>query len=660
MPCLHSAGQALPLSLRCLYPVHVAFLGRRAGSLLLFVSSGPSSEVRQRAASRRARSRSPCCRRTSRGLPLHSGKDEREGKHAEGRKTGTSLPQVDPVQTESSVCFDGVGGLADHIAALKEMVLFPLLYPEFFERFQIRPPRGCLFCGPPGTGKTLVARALANECRQGDKRIAFFVRKGADCLSQWVGESERQLRSLFEQAYEKRPSIIFFDEIDGLAPVRSSHQDQIHSSIVTTLLALMDGLDSRGEVVVIGATNRPDSLDPALRRPGRFDREFLFTLPNRQARKEIFRIHTRGWSPKPSDTLLEELAETCVGYCGADIQALCAEAALCALHRHYPHIYTSSQKLQINVASIEITATDFVLAMQKTAPASQRAVASPGQPLPPASKPLLQNTLERLLKGVQRVFPLYCKEKRSFCHHSSPSNACGQPACHRPRFLIAGEPGYGQTSHLAPALLHALERFAVHVLDLPALFASSTPPEERCTQLVREAQRTAPSIIYMPHIHAWWEAAGVTLRATLTTLLERIPPYAPVLLLATSDVCHADLPEEVQALFSELYGEVFNVQPPSKEEGRKLFEDLLLHQAAPPAAPQRRAGCHALEVLPVASPPEPRLLAEEEERQLEEQEEHTLPAVPADASTPLPGGKFPPVFLFVLFCLVHQRYEKVG
>ncbi|XP_062433655.1 ATPase family AAA domain-containing protein 2-like [Rhea pennata] len=316
--------------------------------------------------------------------------------------SGTALAGIEMGVT---VRFDGVGGLSHHISALKEMVLFPLLYPEFFERFQIRPPRGCLFYGPPGTGKTLVAQALANECRQGDKQIAFFMRKGADCLSQWVGESERQLRSLFQQAYEMRPSIIFFDEIDGLAPARSSRQDQIHSSLVTTLLALMDGLDSRGEIVVIGATNRPDSLDPALRRPGRFDRELLFTRPNKEARKEIFQIHTRDWSPKPPDALLDELAEKCVGYCGADIQSLCAEAALCALHRRYPQIYTSSQKLQIDVAAIEITATDFLVAMRKTAPASQRAVASPGQPLSPISKPLLQNTLERLLKGVQRVFP---------------------------------------------------------------------------------------------------------------------------------------------------------------------------------------------------------------------------------------------------------------
>ncbi|KAM8794263.1 ATPase family AAA domain-containing protein 2-like [Eudromia elegans] len=305
--------------------------------------------------------------------------------------------------TKRKVRFDGVGGLSEHIAALKEMVILPLLYPEVFEKLQVQPPRGCLFYGPPGTGKTLVARALANECSQGARKISFFLRKGADALSKWVGESERQLRLLFEQAHQSRPSIIFFDEIDGLTPVRSSGQDQTYSSIVSTLLALMDGLDSRGEVVVIGATNRLDSIDPALRRPGRFDREFLFRLPDKEARKEIFKIHTRNWTPKPLDTLLEELAEKSVGYCGADIKAACAEAALRALQRCYPQIYKSTEKLQLDASSIKITAKDFVMAMEKMVPASQRSVSSPAQALSPILKPLLKKTLKRILQALQRT-----------------------------------------------------------------------------------------------------------------------------------------------------------------------------------------------------------------------------------------------------------------
>uniref|UniRef100_A0A672TZI0 ATPase family AAA domain-containing protein 2 n=1 Tax=Strigops habroptila TaxID=2489341 RepID=A0A672TZI0_STRHB len=598
-------------------------------------------------------------------LPLNFRTDELKGIRRDRMKIGASLADVDPMQIDCSVRFDAVGGLSDHISSLKEMVVFPLLYPEFFERFKIQPPRGCLFYGPPGTGKTLVARALANECSQGDRRIAFFMRKGADCLSKWVGESERQLRLLFDQAYQMRPSIIFFDEIDGLAPVRSSKQDQIHSSIVSTLLALMDGLDSRGEIVVIGATNRLDSIDPALRRPGRFDREFLFSLPNKEARKEIFKIHTRDWTPKPLDMFLEELAEKSTGYCGADIKSLCAEAALCALRHRYPQIYKSSEKLQLDIASIKITAKDFVVAMQKIVPASQRAVASPGRALSPIAKPLFENKLARILQALQRVFPhaelltnLSCvpdslnqtlrndtidsdaESPPIFEENPTPKtpgrqpekflnfgrNVYYQPTSCRPRFLLVGEPGYGQTSHLAPAVIHALEKFPVYTLDLCVLLASITSPEETCAQLIREAQRTAPSIVYIPHIHSWWEAVGATLKATFTTLLQNIPTFAPVLLLATSDVHHMDLPKEIKDLFNDNHEEVFKIQLPDREERGMFFEDLVVNQVAKPPAPKLNAGeaWRPLEELPLAPPPEPRQLTEEEKRQLEEQEEDTL------------------------------------
>ena len=225
---------------------------------------------------------------------------------------GSGLSELEPLAIDTGVTFADVGGHQAQIRALQESVLLPLVYGEVFNKFAIQPPRGVLFHGPPGTGKTLLARALANECTRmtssaprgqtapKSRPIAFFMRKGADCLSKWIGETERQLRLLFEDAYKLRPSIIFFDELDGLAPVRSSRQDQVHSSIVSTLLALMDGLDNRGEVVVIGATNRPDAIDPALRRPGRFDREFAFTLPNATVRRRILEIHTHKWSPLPS------------------------------------------------------------------------------------------------------------------------------------------------------------------------------------------------------------------------------------------------------------------------------------------------------------------------------------------------------------------------
>ncbi|NXO80783.1 ATAD2 protein, partial [Sitta europaea] len=557
--------------------------------------------------------------------------------HNDHMKIGASLAGAEQMQIDGSAQFHGVGGLSDHISALKEMVILPLLYPDVFEVLKFKPPRGCLFYGPPGTGKTLVARALANECSRGDRKVTFFMRSAADCMSKWVGESERQLRLVFEQAYQMRPSIIFFDEIDALAPVRSSKQDQVHSSVVGTLLTLMDGLASRGEVVVIGATNRLDSIDPALRRPGRFEREFRFNLPNREARLEIFKIHTRDWNPKPSDNLLEDLAEKCVGFCGADIKALCVEAGLCALRRRYPQIHESEKRLKIDAKSIKVTAKDFAMAMQKIVPASERAGASPGRALPPISKPLLENTLEKILQALQRAFPhakLALKKNRGititfnwndglYSDDDSPSiseekpdskkaefhtfsrymfvlftvtflrwlhlNPSYQPTSFRPRFLLVEEPGSGQAFDLASAILHALEEFPAYTLDLPTLFINTTSQEETCSQLIREAQRTAPSIVYVPQIPLWWEAVGPTLKAGFTGLLKNIPYFAPVLVLATSDVPHEDLPEEIKTLFSTNREEVFNIPRPTCAERKEFYEDLIMKQAAEPPASKTNA-----------------------------------------------------------------------
>ncbi|XP_074311123.1 uncharacterized protein LOC141646995 [Silene latifolia] len=230
--------------------------------------------------------------------------------------------------------WESVAGLQNVVQCMKEVVILPLLYPDFYGNMGITPPRGVLLHGYPGTGKTLVVRALIGSCARGDKRIAYFARKGADCLGKYVGDAERQLRLLFQVAEKSQPSIIFFDEIDGLAPVRTRQQDQTHSSVVSTLLALMDGLKSRGSVIVIGATNRPDSVDPALRRPGRFDREIYFPLPSVKDRAAILALHTRKW-PKPvSGPLLEWVSTKTIGFAGADLQALCAQAAVIALKRN--------------------------------------------------------------------------------------------------------------------------------------------------------------------------------------------------------------------------------------------------------------------------------------------------------------------------------------
>uniref|UniRef100_A0A8C7XVR3 ATPase family AAA domain-containing protein 2 n=1 Tax=Oryzias sinensis TaxID=183150 RepID=A0A8C7XVR3_9TELE len=581
-------------------------------------------------------------RARNRCLPVNlTAEDLASGVLRDRVKVGASLADVDPMNLDNSVRFDSVGGLSYHIQSLKEMVVFPLLYPEVFERFKIQPPRGCLFYGPPGTGKTLVARALANECSQGNRKVSFFMRKGADCLSKWVGESERQLRLLFDQAYLMRPSIIFFDEIDGLAPVRSSRQDQIHSSIVSTLLALMDGLDSRGEIVVIGATNRLDSIDPALRRPGRFDREFLFRLPDKKARKQILKIHTRDWNPKLSEPFLDELAEKCVGYCGADIKALCTEAALMALRRRYPQIYGSSVKLKLDVASIVLGPGDFSKAMRTIVPASQRALAPPGRALSPVLRPLLDSSLSLVLKALLRVFPhaqppteaamfFCCCWLTFFIFIFFPFplaflSALQQPTSYRPRLLLAGAPGSGQSSHLAPALLHHLDKLPVHRLDLPTLYSiSAKTPEESCAQVFREARRSTPSVVYMPHISEWWDTVGDTVRSTFITLLQDVPSFSPVLFLATAETPYSKLSDEVRSMFQKAYGEVVVLCPLGEEERRSFFSDLLLVQAARPPPRLRSTAERCNEVLQVAEAPGQRVLSAEERRRLAEQEENTL------------------------------------
>ncbi|XP_026865284.2 ATPase family AAA domain-containing protein 2 isoform X1 [Electrophorus electricus] len=619
-------------------------------------STSSSSSDDERFDRRRSNNRN---RSANRSLPINFRKDDLLGIHKDRIKVGASLADVDPMRLDHTVRFDSIGGLSRHISALKEMVVFPLLYPEVFERFKIQPPRGCLFYGPPGTGKTLVARALANECSQGDKKVAFFMRKGADCLSKWVGESERQLRLLFDQAYQMRPSIIFFDEIDGIAPVRSSRQDQIHSSIVSTLLALMDGLDARGEVVVIGATNRLDSIDPALRRPGRFDREFLFSLPDREARKEILKIHTRQWSPQLSEAFLEELADKCVGYCGADLKAVCAEAALCALRRRYPQIYASSQKLLLDVASISVRACDFLSAMRRIVPSSQRAVGTPAKALAPAVRPLLAGALGCALEALLKLFPHAEQGIRKRRDHAAANDdmmssdddgsslsisnnarnstnvvgsflhlkrsALQKPTSFRPRLLLCGRPGSGQSSHLAPAMLHTLEKLAVYTLDLAVLYGvSATSPEEACAQVFCEAMRTAPSVLYVPHIQRWWETVSLALRATFLSLLQGVPSFSPILLLATCSLPYGSLPPEVQDMFCMEYGEVFDVPLPSEKERHSFFEDLILNQAAKVPVSKRDPVHQMLDILPVAPPPPPRKLSEQEQQKLEEQEEDTL------------------------------------
>lgn len=388
-------------------------------------------------------------------------------------KNPKAFADADPLGVDMSVDFTKVGGLQGHIDQLKEMVQLPLLYPELFQRFHVTPPRGVLFHGPPGTGKTLLARALANSVGSGGRKISFYMRKGADALSKWVGEAEKQLRLLFEEARRTQPSIIFFDEIDGLAPVRSSKQEQIHASIVSTLLALMDGMDGRGQVIVIGATNRPDNIDPALRRPGRFDREFFFPLPDIEGRRAILDIHTKDWGL--SDNFKKELAQATKGFGGADLRAVCTEAALNAIQRTYPQIYSSKEKLVVDPMKIHIQPADFMIAIKKMVPSSERSASSSAMTIPKHVKPLLEKQFEALVAQLDKILPrpkkttaleeaMYepYKDIDGGFEREQMAQDFQQSRIYRPRLLLCGVAGMGH-GYLAKAVLHYLE--GVHVQD---------------------------------------------------------------------------------------------------------------------------------------------------------------------------------------------------
>lgn len=483
---------------------------------------------------------------------------------------------IQPLQVDESVSFDEIGGLSEYIDALKEMVFFPLLYPDFFASYHITPPRGVLLCGPPGTGKTLIARALACAASKAGQKVSFYMRKGADVLSKWVGEAERQLKLLFEEAQRNQPSIIFFDEIDGLAPVRSSKQEQIHNSIVSTLLALMDGLDSRGQVVLIGATNRIDAIDGALRRPGRFDREFNFPLPGCEARAEILEIHTRKWKQPPSKELKMELAASCVGYCGADLKALCTEAAIRAFREKYPQVYTSDDKFLIDVDSVKVEKYHFIEAMSTITPAAHRGSIVQSRPLSLVVAPCLQRHLQKAMNYISDIFPPLTGSSE-LTKLSMLSYGSAIPLVYRPRLLLCGDEGSG-LDHLGPAILHELEKFPVHSLGLPSLLSdpSAKTPEEAVVHIFGEARRATPSILYIPHFNLWWDNAHEQLRAVLLTLLEELPSDLPILLLGSSSISLAEFDGNPYSVFPQR--SVYQVDKPSTED-RSIFFDHLIEAA---------------------------------------------------------------------------------
>ncbi|CCE73070.1 Piso0_000083 [Millerozyma farinosa CBS 7064] len=567
------------------------------------------------------------------------------GGSSEQKNKKNNLSDTDPLGVDMSIDFSSVGGLDNYITQLKEMVQLPLLYPELYQNFSITPPRGVLFHGPPGTGKTLMARALASSCSTSQRKITFFMRKGADCLSKWVGEAERQLRLLFEEAKNQQPSIIFFDEIDGLAPVRSSKQEQIHASIVSTLLALMDGMDNRGQVIVIGATNRPDAVDPALRRPGRFDREFYFPLPDLKARTEILNINTRKWVPRPSETFIQRVAELTKGYGGADLRALCTEAALSSIQRKYPQIYRSNDKLKVNPSRVRVTARDFMQALDKIVPSSARSTSSPSAPLSDNIKPLLNATFEQIKLRINKLFPEYAQKIRNRkmtildeVEYADPTlkdsdggfsrqqllKDLENSRTYRPYLMLCGRKGNGQ-KYLSSGILNYLEDFQIQSLDLGYIFGDPTRSPESCIiQAFVEARRHQPSVILIPNIDIWYGVVPYSAKALLVSLLNSLKSNEKVLFLGVAEATISELNPEISELFdSRNKLRYVSLRDPIREERKDYFSKLKKALYMKPFEfvndienrPKRRL--KKLEVVPIAKDENSEVLHKKKMKQIE-------------------------------------------
>jgi len=283
------------------------------------------------------------------------------------RSTTLSILTEASTDRKLRVTYEEVGGLKEEIRAMKEIVELPLRHPEVFSKLGIEPHSGILLYGPPGCGKTLIAKVLASE-----SEANMYSINGPEIMNKYYGETEARLRDIFKEAKDNSPSIIFIDEIDAIAPKREEAYGDVEKRVVAQLLALMDGLTDRGNVIVLGATNRPDSVDPALRRPGRFDREVEISVPNQEGRYEILQIHTRGM-PIAQDVNLKTLADEFYGYTGADIKSLCRESAMKAIRRYLPEIDLETEKISSEVLqSMEVTLQDFYDAMHEVVPTAMR------------------------------------------------------------------------------------------------------------------------------------------------------------------------------------------------------------------------------------------------------------------------------------------------
>lgn len=408
----------------------------------------------------------------------------------------------------ADVTYDDIGGMGATIDQLREMVELPLRYPELFQRLGVEPPKGLLLYGPPGTGKTRLARAVANE-----SDAQFFLINGPEIMGSAYGESEKRLRDVFEEATKNAPSIVFIDEIDSIAPKRGQVSGEAEKRLVAQLLTLMDGLESRANLVVIAATNRPEAIDEALRRPGRFDREIVVGVPDERGRREILGIHTRGM-PLTEDVDLEELSRTTYGFVGADLAALTREAAIEAVRRIMPKLNLEERTIPPEVLDqLSVTRDDFLGALKRVQPSAMREVMVEAPRVRWEDVGGLDDAQARLKEGVE--LPL--KDPDAFRRLGI------RPA---KGFLLYGPPGTGKTL-LAKAVAREAEANFIATKSSDLLSKWYGESEQQITRLFARARQVAPTVIFIDELDSLVPARGggmgepqVTERVVNTILAE--------------------------------------------------------------------------------------------------------------------------------------------
>ncbi len=425
----------------------------------------------------------------------------------------------------SMVTYEDIGGLHEEIQRIREMVELPLRHPELFQRLGIEPPRGVFLYGPPGCGKTLLAKAVANE-----SDANFYVISGPEIMSKFYGESEARLREIFQKAQETAPSIVFIDEMDAIAPKREEVTGEVERRVVAQLLSLMDGMGTRGNIIVIGATNRPNAIDPALRRPGRFDREIEIGVPDKAGRNEIVQIHTRNM-PLAEDVDIKRLSDITHGYTGADISSLSREAAMKALRRYMPEINLEEERVPPEILEkMVVKEDDFLSAYREITPTAMREVYVEVPSVHWKEVGGLDRIKNELIQSVE--WPLKKPEVFKRMGIKPPRG-----------ILLYGPPGCGKTL-LARAVATESEANFIAVKG-PEIFSKWVGESEKAIREVfRKARTAAPAIIFfdeldsiIPRRGAGYSDSGATERviSQLLTEMDGIESLQNVVVIAATN-----------------------------------------------------------------------------------------------------------------------------